>query len=272
MKIVLELKILLEEMENKLKLCKDELQQCPPGELYQVVRGGKRTFFQATKDKQGRYKRKTITGDRQMVTLLARKVYLREEAAELEKAMKLVRQFLRQYQPVTAETILAGLPHRFQDLPKDWFFTSQNTQFRRSQETDADRWAKAPYRQSGYRPEGRTKITSRGLHVRSMAEVVCCERFYHHNLAFRYEAVVEIDGYAFAPDFTIMRRRDGKLFFWEHCGRPHDPEYMRRHKWKLEVYEKAGIVPWDNLIVTYGDRDGNVDVREIEAAILNRLV
>ena len=47
---------------------------------------------------------------------------------------------------------------------------------------------------------------------------------------------------------------------------------MRRHKWKLEVYEKAGIVPWDNLIVTYGDRDGNVDVREIEAVIVNRLV
>ena len=38
------------------------------------------------------------------------------------------------------------------------------------------------------------------------------------------------------------------------------------------MYEQAGIVPWDNLIVTYGDQYGNVDVREIESQIINRLL
>ena len=95
------------------------------------------------------------------------------------------------------------------------------------------------------------------------------------NLPERYQGIPTewfIDGYKFAPDFTIMRKRDGKLFYWEYCGLPHDEEYMRRHKWKLSMYEKAGIVPWDNLIVTYGDRKANVDMRIVESEIMNKLI
>ena len=40
----------------------------------------------------------------------------------------------------------------------------------------------------------------------------------------------------------------------------------------LEMYEKAGIVPWDNLIVTYGDRKANVDMRIVESEIMNKLI
>ncbi|MCQ4635662.1 hypothetical protein NE619_02885 [Anaerovorax odorimutans] len=47
---------------------------------------------------------------------------------------------------------------------------------------------------------------------------------------------------------------------------------MKRHKWKLAMYEKAGIVPWKNLIVTYDDENGNLDARIIEAEIINKLL
>ena len=36
--------------------------------------------------------------------------------------------------------------------------------------------------------------------------------------------------------------------------------------------EKAGIVPWDNLVVTYGDRKANVDMRIVESEIMNKLI
>lgn len=38
------------------------------------------------------------------------------------------------------------------------------------------------------------------------------------------------------------------------------------------MYERAGIVPWKNLIVTYDDETGNLDLRMIEAEIRNRLL
>lgn len=53
---------------------------------------------------------------------------------------------------------------------------------------------------------------------------------------------------------------------------PDNKEYMEHHKWKMKVYETAGIVPWDNLIVTYGDVHGNVDVRIIESELRSKLL
>ena len=49
-------------------------------------------------------------------------------------------------------------------------------------------------------------------------------------------------------------------------------EYREHHKWKMEVYEKAGIVSWKNLIVTYDDEDGNINVGIIESEIKNKLI
>lgn len=53
---------------------------------------------------------------------------------------------------------------------------------------------------------------------------------------------------------------------------PQNSRYWAHHKWKLEEYENAGIVPWDNLIVTYGDENANIDVRCIDSIIYNRLM
>lgn len=44
------------------------------------------------------------------------------------------------------------------------------------------------------------------------------------------------------------------------------------NKRKMEIYETAGIVPWDNLIVTYGDINGNIDVRAIESELRSKLL
>ena len=39
-----------------------------------------------------------------------------------------------------------------------------------------------------------------------------------------------------------------------------------------KLYESVGIVPWDNLIVTYGDINGNIDVRAIEGELRSKLL
>lgn len=108
--------------------------------------------------------------------------------------------------------------------------------------------------------------------MRSMAEVVIAELYYKYDLEFRYEEELEIEGHKFVPDFTVRRRKDKKIFYHEHCGKPHDEKYWKHHKWKLEQYEKVNIVPWNNLIVTYSDRNANVDVRIIENEIKSKLL
>lgn len=264
-----EIEILLDNLKKRLEICNEELSRLPEGQLHQIRRGTQLTYFQAFSSSDARQIRKVITNQPDVIMQLSRKEYLKAERKILERDIHLLSQLLAKYVVPGADTILQSLPERFQKLPAEWLLY----QSRESQLADElAKWAAAPYRQSTYKPEKKNKRTSRGLMVRSMGEVACAEQFYYHDIAFRYEQVLVIDGIEFAPDFTIKRRRDGKIFYWEHCGKPYDEGYMRRHKWKLEMYEKAGIVPWDNLIVTYSDQNNNSDVKLIQSEIINKLL
>ena len=53
------------------------------------------------------------------------------------------------------------------------------------------------------------------------------------------------------PDFTFLRKRDGKEIYWEHDGRMDDPDYAEKAIRKINTYIANGIFPGDNLIVSY---------------------
>ena len=46
-----------------------------------------------------------------------------------------------------------------------------------------------------------------------------------------------------------------------------DPKYRARHERKLWDYEQYGSVPWRNLIITYDDDKGGIDVKLVDALI-----
>lgn len=129
---------------------------------------------------------------------------------------------------------------------------------------DLSDWAKQPYKHYVFNEDAKIHTTSRGLKVRSKSELALCELFYELGIEFRYEEELIIDGKVYGPDFTIRRKSDGKIFYWEHCGMMDDPKYRKRNTERISDYEKVGIVPWDNLIITY-DRDGSIDLSLAEA-------
>lgn len=64
----------------------------------------------------------------------------------------------------------------------------------------------------------------------------------------------------------------GEIIYIEHCGLTNDRDYMRHHKKKLADYENVGIVPWKNLIVTYDDEDGKINMAAVRAEITAKLL
>ena len=53
----------------------------------------------------------------------------------------------------------------------------------------------------------------------------------------------------------------------EHLGKVNDKDYMDRNKYKFDVYEQYGIVPWDNLIVSYSQSNGGINEKLIDNLI-----
>lgn len=131
-------------------------------------------------------------------------------------------------------------------------------------------WMTDEYDQSTFNLWEKSHVTAKGLHVRSKSEVIVAERLDYYRIPYRYEQVIYIDRYRFAPDFTILTKKG--LMYWEHCGLMDDPDYARKQSWKNFMYVKAGIVPWRNYITTYDDEAGNFNSKIIESEIINKIL
>ena len=250
----------LAELEDRLKLANIELKMCPEGTLSFVKRDGRGTFFQII-NSGGKRLRKSINKAPDFIRGLARKEYLINETKLLEKNIKALRDVMKSRVEPSPDNVLRSISRHLQGIPEEYFFPEENK----------DSWASQPYEMSNYKPEEKKHTTSRGLKVRSKSEVLIAEMLYIFNIQFRYEQVIRINGIVLVPDFTI-KLPDGRIFYWEHCGLMSSKEYREHQKWKMEIYEKGDIVPWKNLIVTYDDEEGNINVGIIESEIKNKLI
>ncbi len=114
-------------------------------------------------------------------------------------------------------------------------------------------------------------ITIDGRIVRSLAEVIIYNLLKFHGIKFDYERKITVateDGYKkeLIPDFTIFTPT-GEVKYWEHVGRFDDIEYRKRFFDKIVIYYRNGIVPGENLILTFSKKDYSVDSSEINRII-----
>ena len=103
--------------------------------------------------------------------------------------------------------------------------------------------------------------------MRSKSEAAILDRYNYFKIYCHYdEIVVSYNGVRKSPDFIGMRE-DGKVIFHEHFGLMNQAEYRNAYKSKLAFYELNGIVPWDNLIITFDNPNGSIDVSMIDAQL-----
>lgn len=256
---------LLADYKKMERAYRRELARLPKGQLSIRTMGSKKKNYvhvlPADIECGGKQIRKGITKKPELIQQLARKKYLQQALSMLEQNIPALERLVKLHRAPTADNILKNLPQAYRELPARSFLPEQRRK---------DAWADEPYDQSTYKPEERIHTTARGLGVRSKSEVIIADRLDAYEIPFHYEEMLYIENHSFSPDFTILRKTG--IVYWEHCGLVNDAAYMQHHKWKLEMYEKAGIVPWKNLIITYDDEEGRLDARCIESEIALKLL
>lgn len=260
-----ELREMRTKLEKRRELVRIALAGCPPGYLLKTKSAGRVEFIHIYYENGMRRKKRVKEGSPE-ANLLIKKKCMETEAGILDNNLILLENLLKGFIPAGGGSIMAGLP----DNLREYFSLSADMPAVYSGK-EIEQWAAADYEQSDFMPEAKTHTTSWGLMVRSKSELLIAEKYREKGIPFRYEQVIHFGKNIIVPDFTIMRA-DWKLFYHEHCGMPGDEKYMRNHKRKLEVYESLSIVPWDNLIITYDSKDGNLDLRIIESEINNKLL
>ena len=249
----------------------------PEGSLLCQENHGKNQFLHYT-EKDGKKHRKVITKDIDLQKALAQKEFARRSLEILNKDIEILRQAINSIQPFDPNEILKSMGNGYQKLPTDYFFnpnklvTSLNLNGEIKAKIDRHReWGRQPYKQSAYREEEKTNRTSKGLLVRSKSEVLIIEMLYKwYDMPHRYEQEQTINGIIIDPDLTF-EDAFGELFYWEHLGMMDDERYAERNFRKLKKYYSAGLIPGDNLILSF-DRQGKIDMSYIDSIIKYQVI
>ena len=250
---------IISELSDKKALLELELSKAPLGSLNIDGRRG-HLYFTHYIPKGGNRKkasRKSISEDTGMIRALFRKRYLERAIRLIDKDIAVLEKALAQYKEVDEASVMREELERFPELADCLYPGGQ------SDEEWADDFARA----TDFYTEDLKSTSSTGVEMRSSGELIIASRLEHFGVPYRYEAKVNHPDVDRRPDFTIRRPRDGKIIYWEHIGMTGDEEYMSGNELKFVEYENNGIVPWDNLIITYNKADGGIDVKIIDAMI-----
>lgn len=126
-------------------------------------------------------------------------------------------------------------------------------------------WMSEPYEGKSFRSDAPVIRTNSGLRVRSKTEKIMADYFDLRGVKYKYECPLELKTYGVVyPDFTFISPRTGKEIYWEHEGMMDNPEYARTAVMKIESYEKNGIVPGENLILTFETSNSVIDMEIVK--------
>ncbi len=249
----------------ELILCRlrKDLSTAPEGTL-RITRNRKSFQYyhrHSSQDPQGIYIKRE---DDPLAAALAQKDYDTKLLISLEKQLKAIDRFLKDFDP--------GAPlNAYEDLaePRKQLVTPVFV-------GDADyveQWLGVPYEKMGFKPDDPVFYTDRGEHVRSKSEVLIANELYRHGIPYRYEYPVYCGGVLMAaPDFNCLNIRLRKEYYWEHLGMMGKEEYANRNAAKIEKYTLAKDFDETSLILTFETDRHPLNTRVIEEKIRKYLV
>lgn len=255
----LEFQRIRSELVERKELLEKELAPLPKGELYCYKSHGCDCYSERFPSKGNAKKetRKGISGNRDIIFKLVRKKYIAKAIPLIDKDLKAIDTLLRRYKPTDENSVMAGFIEKYPELTEGIYY---------GQMSYAD-WANQFEPDNSFHKESLKSMSVDGRKKRSLGEVIIASRLDHYGIPFRFEAKINHPDISFVPDFTIIRPRDGKTIYWEHLGMVNDQDYLNYNKSKFDVYERYGIVPWDNLIVSFSQKDYGINEKLIDGLI-----
>ena len=245
------LKKLLQQKEK-------QLQKAPQG-LLNVARSGNRIqyyFKNSPKDKKRKYIKKS---HQTLIRGLCQKDYDERILDTAQHELKLLTKLQTLYKKGSCESIYPNLiPER-----KTWVEPIEL-----SDEEFVEKWTQEQYTPKAFREGIPELYTDYGERVRSKSEILIANALKKHHIPYRYEAPLYLTGIGtIHPDFTVLKIKERKIYYWEHLGKMDDPEYIESALQRIDMYEKNNIFTGDQLILSHETIQRPISSQKIEQLI-----
>lgn len=196
---------------------------------------------------------------------LAQKAFALRAVKLLERNIAAAESFLAEYKPFSPTDIWNALPC-VAGLAAPFISTGNEA------DQDILQWLQTPPAREAPYPENLIYFAASGQKMRSKSETLIASILESHAVPFRYEADLALGSRTIFPDFTIMRRSDRRVFYWEHFGMMDDEGYRKAAADKLAHYSAYEIQPFEQLITTYESKSQPFDTTHIDRIVRTLLV
>lgn len=245
---------LLEARINYLFQLKEEkekaLKSVPDGFLRICRRGKKTQYYHRTdpKDFNGVYIREK---NAELARKLAQKDYDQKVLCSIDKELIAIEKYISYGPTMYVEQIYESLHKERQKLIQPIV---------ESKEQYIHNWENVKYKGKEFEELTPEIYTAKGGRVRSKSEVIIADLLNREGIPYRYEYPIYLKGWGKVyPDFTVLNVRKRKELYWEHFGMMDDPNYVESALEKITLYEKNGIFPGGNLILTFETKKNPVN-------------
>jgi len=239
------LRELQEELNYQKKLMKkleEEIVFLPLGSLCtKVINGNEYVYLQQCKiDENGNKIQSQSCVPKKEIAVaekILRRRFAEKSIMKLGISIKRLEKFLEKYEPYSATETYKNLPKAYVKFDISGYLPSKEIKIMDLE----DSFINNPDKESGgqncnFYPEDLKHITSKGLFVRSKSEAIICELLDFHKVLFKYESPIFVEDIKYYPDFTIMRKFDRKIIYWEHFGMIGNFDYSQNMAKKLKNY------------------------------------
>ena len=248
-----------ESLGTMIQMLRESIEKAPDGKIYTSCSNGVQQYYFM---EQGR-KKYIPAAKKESALSIVQREYDERLLRICQKEYKAIDRFLRSFHPEIIEEFIQSLsPARKKTVDLRYVsaeqFAAQVTVFATEQ---------YKRKENTYPPSDRF-TTRQGVCVRSKSELIIANMLDRHGLQYYYELPLETgpDVWAF-PDFTVVDVSRRRLVYWEHFGLTDDFGYSSKMAAKLNAYERIGIFPGDNLIMTMESRDCPLDVGMVKVKI-----
>lgn len=231
-----------QRLEIITKKIKCELENAPEGSLRLGTSQGCTQYYHC---KEGAPHNGAYISKKEMnlVRDLAQKSYNEKVLRYTEKTSKQISRLLVNYEDDKIEKI-----YRSENIKRQKLITPIEPTY----EQNIEKWMAVSFKGKGFSDGAPVILTNKGIRVRSKSEKILADYFDSLDLVYKYECPLYLENFGnIYPDFTFLSRKTGREIYWEHEGMMDNPEYARTAIQKMETYEKNGIFPGENLILTF---------------------
>ena len=259
----------------------NELKHLPRGSLLISSNGAGRLSYFRSRYVNGKRLLKGIGTDPELVQQLARKAYLKESRKKLTEFEEMLWDLKKTMPSLTLKELRKTLPKHFEQIPDDWLLGMTAVKgtlhpvFDGSSEPEPistvftdespSEWMTSPYCANTSHMEDLIHKAARGFYCRSKSEVGVTGLYDDLGIPYHYDELLAIRMETISPDIRGIRR-DKAFIYHEHWGLQSE-DYVRRNLYRLRLYAAEGIILGQNLLITWDDEAGGLNLPLIREQI-----